>query len=82
MHMAALKMQSIYKFNCNDICDTIQQWVQNDINYTKQLKQIQHVFKENRLTGQKIIIADLTANNVKSMVENDLKALNHVIKIN
>eukprot|EP01084_Bolivina_argentea_P006774 12816_1 len=65
---------SLYKFTSDDICVKIKEWVYNDIDYQNNLKQMQKLFIENELDGQKIIM--LSTINVKLMVANEIRINN------
>ncbi len=46
---------SLYRFNSKDICNKIQQWVYNDINYRKHLQKTQIIMSNASLDGCRII---------------------------
>eukprot|EP01084_Bolivina_argentea_P030442 56418_1 len=60
----------LHQYTVEDICDTIQQWVCNDINYKKYLLKTKRIFKQHNLSGQKMYY--LSAEDVKCIVKEEL----------
>eukprot|EP01084_Bolivina_argentea_P058923 107549_1 len=60
----------LVKFTVKDICDTLKQWIYNDINYKKHTLKIQNIFNIRKLNGQKI--NHLTTDDLKCIIKEDI----------
>eukprot|EP01084_Bolivina_argentea_P060390 110336_1 len=57
----------LHQFTVSDICNTLTQWVRNDINYKRNLLRTTDIFNEHKLHGEKLM--HIEAEDVKSIVQ-------------
>eukprot|EP01084_Bolivina_argentea_P076417 138492_1 len=72
-NLGDVKEVLLNRFSVNDICNAIKKWIYNDINYWKHSEKMKEILSNHGLTG-KILSDDLSAKNVKAMLNDDLSS--------
>eukprot|EP01083_Nonionella_stella_P019694 54691_1 len=61
----------LHRFTAKDICNKLQWWIYNDINFEHYLLQTMQLFTKHNLSGQ--IMSNLPTNSVKLIVQNQME---------